>query len=206
MKSLERYAAQVKAEAAHAQAAQAEENVSTVREIESVNRRRQAEVVIAEKEAEQTRILAAAEQFRSQIVAEAQRLVNEAENVLSDNARISLYRKQLLEHAEGIIRESVRPMEKIDGIRIVQFDGLTGSGRGGGEPNGSLTDEVIDSALRYRVQAPMLDGILKEIGFEGGSIAKMGGLIREARDLESIRKDVERRAPSKDAGGSSEGA
>lgn len=200
-KSLELHAAQVRAEAARALAAEAEERVATVRELESVNRRRQAELVMAEKEADETRIVAAAAQFRSQIEAEAQRLLNEAENVLTDASRMSIFRRQLLEKAEGIIRETVRPIEKIDGIRIVQFDGLAG-GRSDGDR--SLTDEVIDSALRYRVQAPMVDGILKDIGFEGGSLAKMGGLVRDARDIESIRKDVERRTPDKEPDGGSQ--
>jgi len=41
--------------------------------------------------------------------------------------------------------------------------------------------------LRYRVQAPLIDSILSEIGVEGGSLAKMPGLIREARDMQGIR-------------------
>ena len=36
----------------------------------------------------------------------------------------------------------------------------------------------------------MIDSLLAEIGIEGGSLSKMQGLIREARDLEGIRKDV----------------
>jgi general stress protein YciG len=46
---------------------------------------------------------------------------------------------------------------------------------------------VIDSALRYRVQAPLIDSLLADIGVEGGSLAKMPGLIREARDMQGIR-------------------
>jgi hypothetical protein len=93
----------------------------------------------------------------------------------------------LLDRIEGIVRESVKPMEKIEGIRILQVDGLNGSGGGGGNGSRSATDEVIDSALRYRVQAPLIDSILSEIGVEGGSLAKMPGLIREARDMQGIR-------------------
>ena len=88
-------------------------------------------------------------------------------------------------------------MEKIEGIRILHVDGLNG-----GHPNGnggrSATDEVIDSALRYRVQAPLIDSILSDIGVEGGSLAKMPGLIREARDMQGIRKDT---APRKEGDG-----
>ena len=57
---------------------------------------------------------------------------------------------------------------------------------------------MIDSALRYRVQAPLIDSVLAEIGIEGGSLAKMPGLIREARDMQGIRKDA---APKKEADG-----
>ena len=105
--------------------------------------------------------------MRAAVEAESQRLLNEAENVLSDAARASLFRRRLLERIEGIVRESVKPMEKIEGIRILQVDGLNGGGNGGGNGGRSATDEVIDSALRYRVQAPMIDQILAEIGDRG---------------------------------------
>ena len=57
----------------------------------------------------------------------------------------------------------------------------------------SATDEVIDSALRYRVQAPLIDSILADIGVEGGSLAKMPGLMREARDMQGIRETASRK-------------
>jgi hypothetical protein len=91
----------------------------------------------------------------------------------------------------------VKPMEKIEGIRILQVDGLNG-GNSGGNGGRSATDEVIDSALRYRVQAPLIDSLLADIGVEGGSLARMPGLIREARDMQGIRKDT---APKKEADG-----
>jgi hypothetical protein len=50
--------------------------------------------------------------------------------------------------------------------------------------------------LRYRVQAPLIDSILADIGVEGGSLSKMPGLIREARDMQGIRKEV---APKKES-------
>ena len=62
-----------------------------------------------------------------------------------------------------------------------------------------MTDEVIDSALRYRVQAPLIDSLLGDIGMQGGSLARMGGLIREARDLDSIRRSTQ--SQEQDAGG-----
>src|SRR6202011_2656866 len=93
-------------------------------------------------------------------------------------------------------RESVRPMEKIDGIKILHIDGT--SGAGGGHRN--VTDEVIDSALRYRVQAPMIDSLMKEIGIEGGSLGRMTEVLRDAKDIEALksgRAKADKAAPAR---------
>jgi uncharacterized membrane protein YqiK len=116
--------------------------------------------------------------------AEGARQINEAENVLSDDARAGRLREKLLDHLEGIVRESVKPMEKIDAIKILHVEGL-GQGTGGAK---NVTDEVIDSALRYRVQAPMIDSLMKEIGIEGGSLGRMTDVLRDAKDIASLTK------------------
>jgi uncharacterized membrane protein YqiK len=91
-------------------------------------------------------------------------------------------RMRLVEKAEGIIRESVRPMERIEGIKILQVDGFGGSGGGGGDGvNGGggggshFADGVVNSALRFRAQAPLVDQLLREIGIEGGDIQRLVG-------------------------------
>jgi uncharacterized membrane protein YqiK len=197
-KSLEESAAKVEAEALRARAAEAEERVTTARDSEAARRRTSIEVMLAQKDAEEKRIAAQAEQVRAAVAAEAQKLLYEAENVLTDGARYGLFRRRLLDRIEGIVRESVKPMEKIEGIRILQVDGL--SGGGGGRSDGrSPTDEVIDSALRYRVQAPMIDQVLKEIGIEGGSLSRLGGLMREASDMQRVAKEAGAGAPKEQA-------
>lgn len=137
--------------------------------------------------------------MRRAVDAEAQKLLYEAENVLSDGARYGLFRRRLLDKIEGIVRESVKPLEKIEGIRILHVDGLAGAASGNGGAARSPTDEVIESALRYRVQAPMIDQVLKEIGIEGGNLAKMGGLMREASDMQRVAKEAQPAKP-KEAG------
>jgi hypothetical protein len=42
----------------------------------------------------------------------------------------------------------------------------------------------------------LIDSILADIGVEGGSLSKMPGLIREARDMQGIRKEG---APKKES-------
>jgi uncharacterized membrane protein YqiK len=199
-KSLEESAARAEADDGRARAAEAEERVKTVRETEAASRRQKIDVLLAEKAAAEARIAAEAEKVRRAVEAEAQKLLNEAENVLTDPARASLFRRKLLEHVEGIVAASVKPLEKIQDIRIMQLDGVTG----GGAREGSPTDEVINSALRYRVQAPLIDSLLSDMGIEGGSLARQPGLIREASDMQRIA-EAAKRAPRGEGGGDRSG-
>jgi uncharacterized membrane protein YqiK len=93
---------------------------------------------------------------------------------------------RLVEKAEGIIRESVRPMERIEGIKILQVDGLGGAGggsshNGDGGQSGNFSDSVVNSALRFRAQAPLVDQLLREIGIEGGDIQRLVGSVSGAQ-------------------------
>jgi uncharacterized membrane protein YqiK len=131
----------------------------------------------AEADADADKIKSIAHRVRAEIEAEAMRMMNEAHNMLSPEARVSALRMRLVEKAEGIIRESVKPMERIEGIKILHVDGLGGSsGGGGGEGmNGNFADGVVNSALRFRAQAPLVDQLLREIGIEGGDIQRLVG-------------------------------
>jgi hypothetical protein len=40
---------------------------------------------------------------------------------------------------------------------------------------GSFADGVVNSALRFRAQAPLVDQLLREIGIEGGDIQRLVG-------------------------------
>ena len=203
-KSLDEAAAQIEMEAARSKVAEAEEGVLTARATEEVNRRRTVELTLAQKEADARTIIAQSEKVKAAVEAEAQRLIYEAENVLTDEARQSIFRRKMLEHVEGIVAASVKPMEKINDIKIMHLGGM---GEGGGNASKNTTDEVIESALRYRVQAPMIDSLLSEIGIEGGNLSKMGGLIREARDLNTLGKSSEKKEipASSDAADNSSG-
>jgi uncharacterized membrane protein YqiK len=128
----------------------------------------------AEADADAERIRAMAQRVRAEIEAEALRMMNEAHNVLTPEARASALRLRLVEKAEAIIRESVRPMERIEGIKILHVDGLAGGGGGGGDAgHGGFADNVVNSALRFRAQAPIVDQLLREIGLEGGDIQRL---------------------------------
>ncbi len=85
----------------------------------------------AEADADADKIKSMAMRVRAEIEAEALKMMNDAHNMLSPEARMSALRMRLVEKAEGIIRESVRPMERIEGIKILHVDGLGGSSGGG---------------------------------------------------------------------------
>ena len=96
---------------------------------------------------------------------------------------------ELLKQMPEIIRESVKPMEQIDGIKIIQVDGLNagsapGSGGGAEGQSGNLADQVVNSALRYRGQAPLVDSLLAEVGLDASSLKGLTGSTGENKSDE----------------------
>ena len=116
--------------------------------------------------------------MRFEVEAAGQRAINEAANLLSSQ-QISLQTKlALLKVLPEVIRESARPLEAIDSIKIVQLDGLNGAGgAGAGAPaaanDTNLASAAVSAALRYRAQAPLVDGLMKELGLDGSSLGTL---------------------------------
>ena len=189
-KQSEEASARAETETSRARAVEAEEHVKSVREKEIAERVATVDRLLAQKDADTMKIAAEAEKIAAAVAAEAQRLRNEAENILSEDARNGLLRAKLIDRLEGIVRESVKPMEKIDGIKILHVEGLGGGGGGHRSP----TDEVIESALRYRAQAPLIDELMKDIGVTGSNVAGMGDIFRSARDAQALQKNYKESA------------
>ena len=138
----------------------------------------------AEGEAAAEKLRAEAAEIRYRVDAEGARAINEAQNVLSAEQIAMQIKIKLIENLDQIIRESVKPMENIDGIKIIQIDGLNGPSSGGSAGSasdaasgGNLADNVVNSALRYRAQAPLLDSLLKEVGINGGDINSIASIL-----------------------------
>ncbi len=145
-----------------------------------------AQRIAAQAKADADNIAAEVAKIRYAIDAMGNTALNEADNVLTPEARASRLRQKLLDKVEGIVRESVKPMERIEGIKILHVDGINGQNSEAGR---NVTDEVIDSALRYRVQAPMIDNLMKDIGIEGGSLGRMTDVLRDAKDIENLKRN-----------------
>ncbi|KWV91524.1 flotillin [Erythrobacter sp. YT30] len=168
-------------------------------EKDAATNRAEASRLEAKGEADAEILRAEADRVRFEVEAAGQQAVNEAANILSMD-QISLQTKlALLKVLPEVVRESAKPMEAIDSIKIVQVDGLTQGGSGGGAPagangagggSGNLASDAVSAALAYRAQAPVLDGLMKELGLDGSSL---GSLVQAATDdPESVEKALEK--------------
>lgn len=139
--------------------------------------------VSATGEADAVRIRALADEERYRVDAEGRRAINEARNALSAEQIALETRLELLRTLPAIIEQSVKPIERIDGIKIVDVRGMSlggeggsggGTGVGAGAPGGDLARSVVDHALRYRAQRPLVDALLREVGL--ADVADLRGL------------------------------
>jgi uncharacterized membrane protein YqiK len=160
--------------AAEAEKQAAEDTADAVRTLADADAAKVRIAAQGEAEAEILRADAAAKRYA--VDAEGARALNDAANVLSEEQISMQLRMALIKYLPEIIRESVKPMEKIDGLKIIQVDGLTGGGNGSGgagyagNGSGSMADQLVSSALRYRAQSPLVDALLQEIGLNGGDL------------------------------------
>jgi uncharacterized membrane protein YqiK len=135
--------------------------------------------IAAEAASEAEKLRAAALEAVYRVEAAGKKAVNEAANVLSAEQIAMQVRVELIKALPEIIAQSVKPMENIDGIKILQVDGLNGAANGeahGGQ-GGGLADQAVAAALRYRSQAPLIDTLMRELGLSGGDL---NGLTRAA--------------------------
>lgn len=144
-------------------------------------------LMIEAKAAADAQVLKADAEERSYAVeAEGKKALNAADNSLSEAQVAMQIRMALIKYLPSIIRESVKPMENIDGIKIIQVDGLNGGSvngsKDGAVADSNLSDQLVNSALRYRGQAPLVDSLLADIGLKGNDI---NGFTKELLGNES---------------------
>jgi uncharacterized membrane protein YqiK len=89
-----------------------------------------------------------------------------------------------------VLEAAMKPVEKIKDIRIIDMGhgaiaGLNGHGANGqggagahnssGSGGGTLPDNIVQALMAYRMQAPLVDELLQELGFEPK--AGLGGMM-----------------------------
>jgi uncharacterized membrane protein YqiK len=199
--------AEKQANEARALSARAEEQVKTAREVAIAEREKQVALVVADQEAQQQaigvriaaeaekdaaenhaqaiKIRAEAQQVQYQVDAKGIEMRNAALNTLDGEQIAMQIKMKLLESLPAIIAASVKPMEKIDGIKIVQVEGLTRGGSSGSEGSapsaggGNLAEQAVAAALAYRAQQPIIDALLGEIGMKGGDLSGLAEAVKQ---------------------------
>lgn len=179
-----------------AEAARLTEEIATAREKAEAERKKLIEIISAQKEAQRQTIIAEANaeverlaakaaEVRYQVEAIGKRTLNEAANILGQSQIDMQVKMEIVRQLPQIIRESVKPIENIDGIKIMHIDGLgavsssSSANLKGGGNNSGLADQIVDSALRYRAQVPLIDSLLREVDLKGDSSDGLTGFIRE---------------------------
>lgn len=208
-KSREQSDADAAANLARAEAVKAEETVNTARQVAVAERDKAIQLIEAAKDAEQNAISvkvsasaekeaaldraeaitieAKARQAAALAEAEGKKAINEALNTLSA-AQIDLQvRSMLLQQLPEILEKAVKPMEKIDSIRIVQVSGMPGAANGpvagGGGPAGAtFPEQVMNSALQYQLAKPIVDAVMKDAGLSNEGITGVAQVLSGMMD------------------------
>lgn len=130
------------------------------------------------------------------VEAAGKKALYEAENTLRDE-QIELQKSlAILKSLPEMIANSVKPLENIQGIKILQGygsangQGVSGTHGNGTSVTGGIAEQVTSAALNYRANAPVIDAMLQELGLvnnESGTLHDLlngnNSLVAEARSV-----------------------
>jgi len=148
----------------------------------------------AKASAEATKLKADADEKIYAVDALGKKALYEAENTLRDE-QIELQKSlAILNALPEMIANSVKPLENIDGIKILQGYGntTTQGGNSNSTPagNGSIAEQITSAALNYRANAPVIDAMLQELNLvpkESGTLNDLlngnNTLVNDAREV-----------------------
>ncbi|MCL1092398.1 flotillin family protein [Shewanella kaireitica] len=148
--------------------------------------RSSAILIEAKAAADAKKLSAEADEKVYAVDAAGKQALHEAENVLSDE-QIALQRSlAILASLPDIIKESVKPLESIEGIKILQ-----GYGAGTGNATavdtvgqqGGIAEQVTTAALNYRANGPVVDAMLQELGLVDAKTGNLSELLKGNNSL-----------------------
>lgn len=149
--------------------------------------RSSAILIEAKAAADAKKLSAEADEKVYAVDAAGKQALHEAENVLSDE-QIALQRSlAILASLPEIIKESVKPLENIEGIKILQGYGAgnsngTGTAETAGQPGG-IAEQVTTAALNYRANGPVVDAMLQELGLVDAKTGNLSELLKGNNNL-----------------------
>lgn len=137
-----------------------------------------AKLTAARADAESIIIRAEADQKRYEAEAYGTRSLNEAKNLLGEAVMAYEMKNVLAKVAPELITASMKPLESIESVRVLSTNGQLIGGNGGGDSNGSngsggnggnVPDQLVNALLRHRIQLPVVDDLLKQLGINSPS-------------------------------------
>lgn len=153
---------------------EAEENLAEAAKIKAMGAS-EALKIKAIAEAEAIKITAEANRLNYEVEAKGKTEINNAENIVSAEILENRFKLALIEFMPQIIAQVVKPAEKINSIKIVQMAGLGGANQSGVGSNASsgvsnagasLSDQIVNASLNYKVNAPIIDDLMKQVGID----------------------------------------
>ena len=120
------------------------------------------------------------------VEAQGKQALYEAENTLK-NEQIELQKAlAMLKVLPELVAHAVKPLENIEGIKILQGYGQ-GSGAKGDHTvataGSGLAEQVTQAALSYRANAPLVDSMLREVGLIDAEKGTLEDLVTGNSDL-----------------------
>ena len=131
----------------------------------------EARLTAARAEAESIKIRAEADRKRFEIEAYGEKAINEAKNILNEAVMGFEMKRILSQVAPALVEASMKPLEKIESIRVISTNGplIGGGGAASGEAGGgagNVPDQLVNALLRHRMQLPVVDDLLRQLGIE----------------------------------------
>ena len=122
------------------------------------------EIITAKSHSEAEMLKAEAKAVEYKVEAEGKLSINNASNILSEEQIKMQIKLKLIDQLPEIIAQSVKPMEQIDSIKILQVDGFANGNvsdktSSSNNTSESLPDQLVSSALKYRAQSPIVDSL-----------------------------------------------
>ncbi|MGB2552643.1 flotillin family protein [Campylobacter sp. MOP51] len=172
--------------------------VAAEAEKEAATNRAEAVKIEAQGKSNAIKIMAEADEKRYKVEAEGKEKLNNAENILSETILENRIKQALIAKLPEIIKEVVAPMQKIDSIKIVDMGGGIGnlaSGGGsavssGGADGASLSDQIVNAALKFKTNAPILNDLMSEVGLNLNSVSDLTSIDTSIKPLKQDRKNA----------------
>ncbi|MFG0454988.1 flotillin family protein [Shewanella mangrovisoli] len=162
--------------------------------------RSSAILIEARASADAKKLQAEADEKVYAVEAAGKQALYEAENVLRDE-QIALQKSlAILKALPEIVAQAVKPLENIEGIKILQGYGagnqLASGTDGAIAHQGGIAEQVTSAALNYRANAPVVDAMLRELGLVQSESGTLNDLLNGNNALTTEALNVVKSANS----------